>query len=178
MQFQSTILILPGLGNSGEGHWQTLWQQQFGFERVEQSEWEKPVCDEWIDTIDAAVMQHDLINVILVAHSLANTTVAAWTKKYSRKIKAALMVAPADTEAANYPPGTTGFNPMCLDKLPFPSITVMSDNDFYVKPERATYFAYCWGSRRVSIGNAGHINVASGYGKWEQGLEYLKALDQ
>jgi len=177
MQFKSTILILPGLGNSGEGHWQTTWQRQFGFKRIEQSEWDAPVCNTWIDTIDAAVLQHDLNKVILVAHSLANTTVAAWAKKYNRKIKGALLVAPSDTEAETYPPGTTGFNPMCLYKLPFPSITVMSEDDFYVKPERAKYFADCWGSKLVSIGNAGHINIAAGYGKWEEGLEYLKALD-
>ena len=107
MEFRSTILILPGLGNSGEDHWQTLWQQQFGFERVEQSDWDTPVCNIWIDAIDAAIMQHDLDNVILVAHSLANTTVAAWAKKYNRKIKAALLVAPSDTEGETYPPGTT-----------------------------------------------------------------------
>jgi uncharacterized protein len=178
MQFKSIILILPGLGNSGEGHWQTMWQQQFGFKRVEQSEWDAPVCNTWIDTIDTAVMQHDLNNVILVAHSLADTTVAAWAKKFNRKIKGALLVAPSDTEAETYPPGTTGFNPMCLAKLPFPSITVMSENDFYVSPERAKYFADCWGSKLVSIGNAGHINVAAGYGKWEEGLEYVNELDQ
>ncbi|CAN5635543.1 alpha/beta hydrolase [soil metagenome] len=178
MEFKSTILILPGLGNSGEGHWQTIWQQQFGFEKIEQSDWETPVCDVWIETIDAAVMQHDLNNIILVAHSLANTTVAAWFKKYNRKIKGALLVAPSDTEAETYPPGTTGFNPMCLDKLPFNSITVMSEDDVYVIPARAKYFADCWGSKLVSIGNAGHINVTAGYGKWEEGLQYLSELDQ
>lgn len=178
MHFKSTVLILPGLGNSGEGHWQTIWQQQFGFIRIDQAEWENPVCDSWITAIDAAVMQHDPGNVILVAHSLANTTIAAWAKNYNRIVKGALLVAPSDTEADTYPPGTAGFKPMCLNKLPFPSITVMSEDDFYVKPERAKYFADCWGSKLVSIGNAGHINVAAGYGKWEEGLQYLKALDQ
>ena len=178
MQFRSTILILPGLGNSGEGHWQTLWQEQFGFKRIEQSEWDAPVCDTWIDTIDAEVMKHDLNDVILVGHSLANTTVASWAKKYNRKIKGALLVAPSDTEAESYPPGTTGFMPMSLNKLPFPSITVMSENDFYVTTERAKYFASCWESKLVNIGNAGHINVAAGYGKWDEGLIYLKQLDE
>jgi len=178
MQFQSTILILPGLGNSGEEHWQTLWQQQFGFKRIEQSNWETPVCNTWIDTIDAEIIKHDLNKVILVAHSLANTTVAAWAKKYDRKIKGALLVAPSDTEADSYPKETTGFNPMFLNKLPFPSITVMSVDDFYVTSERAKYFAECWGSKLISVGNAGHINVAAGYGKWDEGLNYLKELDE
>ncbi|MEP6846474.1 MAG: alpha/beta hydrolase [Panacibacter sp.] len=178
MQFNSIIIILPGLGNSGEGHWQTLWQQQFGFKKIEQLDWETPVCNMWIDTIDTALLKYDLSNVILVAHSLANTTVAAWVEKYNRKIKAALLVAPSDTEAETYPPGTTGFSPMVLNQLPFPSITVMSENDFYVTPKRAKYFAECWGSRLVSIGDAGHINIAAGYGIWEEGLKYLKELDK
>ncbi len=178
MQFNSTILILPGLGNSGEGHWQTIWQRRFGFIRVKQSSWDAPVCDEWIANIDAAVMQHDLSKVILVAHSLANTTVAAWAKKYNRTIKGALLVGPSDTEAASYPQGTTGFKPMCLHKLPFRSITVTSDDDFYVTLERAAYFANCWGSELINIGNAGHINVAAGFGEWDVGLSFLKELDE
>ncbi len=177
MQFNSTILILPGLGNSGEGHWQTIWQNRFGFERVEQKNWDEPVCDDWTAAIDAAVLKHGITNVILVAHSLANTTVAAWAKKYNRTIKGALLVAPSDTEADSYPPGTTGFMPMVLHKLPFPSIVVASDNDYYVTPARAAYFANCWGSKLVTIGNAGHINVGSGHGEWEEGLRFLKELE-
>ena len=177
MQFTSTILILPGLGNSGEGHWQTLWQRRFGFERVEQANWDEPVCEDWIANIDAAVLKHGINKVILVAHSLANTTVAAWAQKYNRAIKGALLVAPSDTEAQSYPPGTTGFTPMVLHKFPFPSITVASDNDFYVTSGRAAYFANCWGSKLVSVGNAGHINVASGHGDWHEGLGFLLELD-
>jgi predicted alpha/beta hydrolase family esterase len=178
MQFSSTILILPGLGNSGEGHWQTIWQNRFGFERVEQKDWDAPVCDDWTAAIDTAVVKHGTRNVILVAHSLANTTVAAWAQKYSRVIKGALLVAPSDTEADSYPPGTTGFMPMVLHKLPFPSVTIASANDFYVATPRAQHFAACWGSKLVTIGDAGHINVASGHGEWDEGLQWLKELDK
>lgn len=177
MKFQSTILILPGLGNSGEGHWQTLWQQRFGFERVEQKSWDAPVCEDWIASVDAAVMKHNPANVILVAHSLANTTVAAWARKYKRTIKGALMVGPSDTEADTYPPGTTGFMPMVLDRLPFTSTVIASSNDYYVNLWRAAYFADRWGSELVNIGDAGHINVAAGFGAWDEGLQYLQDLD-
>ncbi len=178
MEFKSNILILPGLGNSGETHWQTIWQNRFGFERVEQESWDTPVCDDWIATIDAAVLKYDVSNVILVAHSLANTTVAAWARKYKRAIKAALLVAPSDTDADTYPPGTTGFMPMVLDKLPFRSIAVVSSKDYYVSLERAMYFTNCWGSEVVNIGDAGHINVSAGFGEWDEGLQYLKKLDE
>ncbi len=42
--------------------------------------------------------------------------------------------------------------------------------------ERARYFANLWGSEFVSLGDAGHINVASGYGPWPQGLQILNTL--
>jgi len=62
-------------------------------------------------------------------------------------------------------------------RLPFPSIMVVSNNDFYVTPKRASYIAEIWGSKLINIGDAGHINVTSGFGKWNDGLEFLKSLD-
>lgn len=174
----ATVLILPGLGNSGPQHWQTRWEQRFpAFQRVEQQDWETPVRTDWVEQIDRAVMAHDPANVILVGHSLACTTIAYWAERYGRPIKGALLVAPSDTEAPTYPPGTTGFAPMKLIRLPFPSIVVASTDDEYVTPQRATAFARAWGSELVDIGPAGHINAASNLGDWEAGLALLARLD-
>jgi uncharacterized protein len=178
MTFKSTVLMLPGLGNSGEQHWQTQWEKKFGFARIEQREWDQPVSSEWIEKLDTAVLQHKTKSIILVGHSLACCTIVLWAKKYGRSVKGALLVAPSDTEAPSYPEGTTGFKPMPLFKLPFPSITITSDDDFYVTPLRAKHFASAWGSELIKIGAAGHINVASGHGAWPEGLQYLQRLDQ
>jgi len=62
---------------------------------------------------------------------------------------------------------------MPLAKLPFPSIVVASTNDQYVSNDRARLFADAWGSRLVFIGDAGHINGASGYGPWPEGERML-----
>ncbi|HTE02082.1 MAG TPA: alpha/beta fold hydrolase [Mucilaginibacter sp.] len=177
MTFQSTILIHPGLGNSGPQHWQSLWEREYGFPRIEQQEWDTPVCADWIATINSYVQNYDPKDVILVGHSLACSTIAYWAQRYNISIKGALLVGPSDTEADTYPPGTTGFKPVPLIKLPFPSIVVASTNDYYVTFDRATQFADAWGSELVNIGDAGHINVASGYGPWDAGLEFLKKLD-
>ena len=177
MQFQSTILILPGLGNSGPQHWQSIWEKEYNFIRVEQKDWETPVCSDWIETINTEIKKHNLADIILVAHSLACITVAYWAQKFNIKIKGALLVAPSDTEAESYPPGTNGFMPVPLIKLPFKTITVISTNDFYVTTTRAGQFATAWGSEVVNIGDADHINAASGLGRWEQGLQLLKKLD-
>ncbi len=176
--FRSTILIIPGLGNSGPQHWQSLWQQRFGFTRVEQQDWDTPVCSDWINTLQQYLDKLSPTEVILVGHSLACATIAYWAKAYNVAIKGALLVAPSDTEADSYPTGTTGFAPVPLIKLPFKSIAVMSSNDFYVKPERAELFANSWGSKLINIGDAAHINASSNLGMWEQGLELLKELDE
>jgi len=177
MTFNSTILILPGLGNSGPQHWQSLWEQRFNFKRVTQQEWDNPVCTEWIETINNEIKKHNPADIILVAHSLACSTVAYWAQKFNVKIKGALLVGPSDTEADTYPPGTNGFMPVPLVKLPFRSIVVASTNDFYVTFERAKFFADHWGSELINVGEKGHINVASGFGQWDEGLEILKQLD-
>lgn len=177
-EFKSKIFTLPGLGNSGEQHWQSQWETLYPeLERINQKDWETPVCDDWTAAIDEKVIPHNTDNVILVGHSLACSTIVHWVKKYNRIIKGALLVAPSDTEAPSYPRGTTGFVPIPLIKLPFRSIVIASSDDIYVSFERSRYFAECWGSELINIGNAGHINVASGYGLWTQGLQYLKKLD-
>ena len=86
------------------------------------------------------------------------------------------IVAPSDVEAPTYPPGSTGFDPMPLQKLPFRSVVVTSIDDPYVTVERAEFFAHAWGSRLIKIANAGHINAASGYGPWPDGEQWLAEL--
>jgi predicted alpha/beta hydrolase family esterase len=178
MTFQSTILIIPGLGNSGPQHWQSLWEDKFNFIRVEQKEWDTPFCSDWIENINNEVKKHDPASVILVGHSLACATIAYWALKFDIKIKGALLVGPSDTEADTYPPGTTGFKPVPLFNLPFKSIVVASTNDYYVTFERAKLFADSWGSELINVGDAGHINVSSGFGEWDQGLKILARLDR
>jgi hypothetical protein len=170
------ILILPGLNNSGPQHWQTRWEEAYGFSRVQQKDWDTPVCDDWLQAIDAVVSQYPPDQVILVGHSLACSTIVRWATRYNRVIKGALLVGPSDVDAPSYPPGTTGFMPMPLDRLPFPSITVASTDDPYVTIERAQYFADAWGSRLVNIGNSGHINSSSNLDLWPEGKALLQQL--
>ena len=175
--FGATVLILPGLSNSGEDHWQTRWERRYHFARVIQKDWETPVRKDWVETLEKKVAEQHHENIILVGHSLACATIAFWSTFSNRQITGALLVAPSDTEAPSYPAGTKGFVPMPLNKLRFPSILVASQNDFYVTSSRAKFFAEMWGSELVDVGNAGHINTAAGFGEWPAGLELLKRLD-
>ena len=171
------ILNVPGLYNSGPEHWQSQWERDDPerFRRVRQKEWDKPSAKDWIAELDRAVLAAGP-DVVLTGHSLGCCAIALWAKKHKRTIRGALLVAPSDTERPTYPKGTRGFKPMPLSPLPFPSVVVASTNDPYVSVARAKKFAKAWGSRLVSIGEAGHINSDSGHGPWREGLLLLRSL--
>ena len=176
MQRTTRFFIVPGLGSSGPTHWQTYFERQNpDFTRIEQREWDAPDRTEWVETLEQALAGEDLSQVVLIAHSLGCPTVAHWATTYGHRIKGALLVAPADVEApqfASFP--TTGFGPMPMQRLPFPSKIVTSTTDPWVSLARAQQFAEAWGSELVNIGDAGHINTASGHGDWPAGLALLQ----
>jgi predicted alpha/beta hydrolase family esterase len=60
--------------------------------------------------------------------------------------------------------------------LPFPSIVVGSMNDAYMTVDRLTLFGRLWNAETRNIGLAGHINIASGFGRWRNGYRMLDAL--
>ena len=169
--------IIPGLGNSGPEHWQTWFESQGPHvRRILQQEWDAPVLEDWLQSVNEALSTADLSNIILIGHSLGCVTIAHWAKSTGQKIRGAMLVAPSDIEQPVYTFPATGFTPIPLDPLPFPSLVVCSEDDPWVSLERATYFAKHWGSRLVNIGKAGHINAASGHYQWKEGLELLYSL--
>jgi hypothetical protein len=169
-------LLLPGLYDSGPEHWQSYWERTDpSCLRVVQQDWETPARADWVATLEAAVAAAGP-GVVLVAHSAACALVAFWAAATPRTVRGALLVAPSDTEAPSYPAGPTGWQPMPLAALPFPSIVVASSDDGFVTLDRARVFAEAWGSRFVDIGAAGHINADSGLGPWRRGKELLAAL--
>lgn len=177
-RFGRPVLIIPGLFNSGPDHWQSHWERLLPeAERVEQSDWERPTLGEWTAALAEAVRQRP--GAILVAHSLGCALAAHLTQiSGGRGIAGALLVAPADVNR-NTTAGQLlkGFSPIPQKSLPYPSIVVASQTDPYVSIPRAEAFAHAWGSHFVDLGDAGHINVASGHGPWTEGFELLCALD-
>ena len=168
--------VLPGLNNSGPQHWQTRWEELYGFTRIHQRDWDTPDKEDWIHTINETIAPFPGEKVVLIAHSLGCAAVAHWADRFGPIIKGAFLVAPSDVEGPNYPPGTTGFAPMPLTPLPFPSLVVASDDDQYVSLVKAAWFAGKWDSSFVDIGSKGHINAASGLGDWPEGYELLQQL--
>lgn len=176
------IVIVPGYGGSGPDHWQTRWEQKLSTaRRVEQDDWDAPKRDAWVSRLLATV-QGCARPVVLVAHSLGVITVAHAAPRLSPEVvRGALLVAPANVEdETDLAAIEDRFAPIPRDPLPFPSVLVASRTDPYCSFEHAEDFSYAWGSAFVDAGDAGHINVESGYGPWPEGLMrfagFLKTL--
>src|ERR1700761_6653634 len=91
--------ILPGLYDPAPRHWQTRWEERYGFIRIHQRDWDAPDKDDWVHTINEIIAPFPAEQVVLIAHSLGCGAVPHWASRYGRKIRGALLVAPADTEA-------------------------------------------------------------------------------
>lgn len=171
------ILLLPGWQDSGPQHWQSLWQAQQGFQRVEQHDWMRPLRGDWIARLEDVLLS---LNepAVLVAHSLGCQLVAAWAahSRNTQRVRAALLVAPADVASQELRQMLNSWSPPVLHRLPFSSTVVASRNDPYCSFERASHFASHWGAKLVDAGAAGHINAESGLGDWPTGQALLQAL--
>ncbi|MBP1222761.1 RBBP9/YdeN family alpha/beta hydrolase [Flavobacterium sp. 1355] len=175
---ETNLLILPGLGNSGEKHWQTFWHEKFkNSKRIIQDNWDEPILEDWIARLKEEVLKLEG-PTILVAHSLAVSLVLHWASSNNDKnIVGALLVAPADVDSPEHTPEVIrNFAPIPITKLPFPSIVVASENDPYASFERKKYFAEQWGSDFVNVGRQGHINSDSDLKYWEEGQLILQQL--
>lgn len=176
------VLVLPGWQNSGPRHWQSRWQALYGDVRVEQSDWMHPLRGDWMMRLDEAIGELKAVaqapQVALVAHSLGCHLVAAWAAHSRRtgRVRAALLVAPPDVERDEVRAALHSFTPIVRRPLPFRSLAVISADDPFCEPERASAMAADWGSRTLDAGPRGHLNADSGLGDWPQGRQLLADL--
>jgi uncharacterized protein len=184
---QPDILLIPGLNNSGPGHWQSIWERTLPrARRVDLGLWDDPHRNTWVGKLALAIGRADR-PVVLVGHSLG-CHVAAWWAEYEGAFTAhlrnaepcpvigALLVAPPDVDERPADRRLTRFAPLPPSALPFPSIVVGSRDDPYLSIGQGRRMAQRWGSRFVDGGAIGHVNARSGLGEWAFGLNLLREL--
>ena len=164
------FILVPGLHDSGPGHWQSRWERlDPGFDRVRQEDWAHPRLVEWAARVDQ-LRARDPRPAILVAHSYGCLASVHSIARAGAGVAGALLVAPADPDKfglANLLPATA---------LPCPSIVVASRDDPWMACDAAAAWARRWGSRLVDAGALGHINAESGLGDWPAGWSHLHQL--
>ena len=183
---EPTVLIVQGLRDHVDQHWQTLLAAKLPRVRtVPPMGRDSLDCAARVDAIDRELMAIGG-PVIIVAHSGGVIMLAHWaaTPHRSRKlIRGALLAAPPDFEMPmpeGYPTMRTlaasGWLPVPRKPLPFPSIVAASRNDPLGRFERVSGLARDWGSSLVDLGEVGHLNPASGYGEWPQAEQFIREL--
>lgn len=180
-------LIVPGFHGSGAAHWQSwLARQHPNTIRLTNVDWESPKIEIWAQEI-IRLLKKAKHPVWIVAHSFGCLASVFAGALYPEKIAGALLVAPADpkrfckqglieTNALLHNQQTNLAAEIVTIQNQFPSLVVGSMNDPWLKFSDAIDLANDWGSKFINLGNAGHINVESGYGAWPEGLNLLKTL--
>ncbi|MBK8454158.1 MAG: alpha/beta hydrolase [Thiofilum sp.] len=182
------ILIVPGLYGSELQHWQTWIERKLpNTIRVEQDNWDNPVLIEWSRRIVEYIDQHRG-KIWLIAHSFGCLASVHAAFQRPERITGAMLVAPAEPNRFNVQGFVMGkpyinsahtiASQLPKQPLPFPSAIVASTNDPWMSVESAQAWADAWESLLINIGDAGHINVASGFGAWPKGLEIFNDLYQ
>lgn len=171
------VIHLPGIGNSGERHWQSLWEKADpAIRRFSPSSWDQPNLRDWIAALDHAVHAAQT-PPILVAHSLACLLVAHWQEISDLPVKAAMMVAVPDPASPAFPAAAASFVDPPESRFRFPSLIVASNDDPYGSNSYAKARAEQWGSKLNVIGAVGHINDSSGLGDWPEGFALLHEFE-
>ncbi|KUR74331.1 alpha/beta hydrolase [Novosphingobium sp. FSW06-99] len=181
------ILLVPGLHNSGPGHWQTIWEERLPHaRRVDLGLWDDPHRNTWVGKLALAIGRAER-PVVLVAHSLGCHVVAWWAEyeaAFNAAVRAAelslvvgaLLVAPPEVEENPVDRRLTRFAPVPTSRFPFPTIVVASRDDPYASTGQVLRMARRWGAQFADAGAIGHVNARSGIGDWQFGLDQLRRL--
>lgn len=169
------LLVVPGLHDSGPGHWQTwLHDTHPGALRVQQRDWRDPDLDAWAERVgDTLRLAPAGTRWIAAAHSFGCLALVRHLALHPEApVDAVLLAAPADPEKF----GVQARLPRA--PLERDALLVASDTDPWMSAQRALDWAACWGCRTHNLGDAGHINTESGFGPWPLALRWVAAMQQ
>tara|TARA_R100000935_G_C2827317_1_gene163050 strand:- start:166 stop:747 length:582 start_codon:yes stop_codon:yes gene_type:complete len=169
------FLHVPGIGNSGETHWHSSWENSFPkIIRVSQEDWENPNRDAWVKNLESYIQEYKEKPIILISHSLGGGAIihADHLNKLN-SVKAVFMVALPDIEREDFPKECSGFLPMPKKKLSIPGIMISSENDEWCAIEVAEKWSDQLGIPLINIGKKQHICQAEEFETWDEGKKLL-----
>ena len=149
-QAEPLILTVPGLDNSGPGHWQTLWENSRGdCRRVDLGMWDRPHRNTWVNKLNLALhkAQHP---VVLCAQGLGCLAAAWWVEyerpKFGEPVVGAIFISPPDVDRPGLDPRLARFGACPRETLPFPSYLVVKPDLPMFERVSAIRLARDWGS--------------------------------
>lgn len=159
-------LIIPGRHGAETSHWQHWWAMRDPAALlVAQEPWAATAPDACEMQVAGAILAHP--GSILVGHGYGAVVAARLLTHWPQlDVAGALLVAPGDPEAG----------PLPLGRIAVPALLVASRNDPYLPFAAAQRQARLWSVELVDLGHAGHVDAASGFGAWHEGLELRDGL--
>ncbi|MDM0111233.1 alpha/beta hydrolase [Variovorax sp. J22R133] len=185
---QATILIVPGLRDHVEDHWQTHLERRLSSARRVVTV--PPLdADKLSRSARVAAIQRSIENIegpiLAVAHSAGVVMLVHWAHQHGAgAIQGALLATPPDFGLPlpqGYPAldvlQANGWLPVPQHALPFRSVVAASNNDPLASLDRVIRMAKHWGSEVVNLGSVGHLNPASGFGEWPFAEQLIQSLE-
>lgn len=164
------VVIVPGLRNSDEHHWQSLWETRLAnSQRIELDNWHTPDLKAWREAI-LLVLNRLTAPAVLIAHSFGALASASIAAEFPDKVAAIFLVAPADPDKFGIA------QELPQDFLPVTAKVIGSSNDPWMAEHKAAYWALLWGADYLRTKNHGHINSDSNLGFWPEGVRELHQL--
>ena len=174
------VLILHGLGGSDFPHWQAhlardLIKENYIVSFPAFPDRENPKLEEWKEFLKKE-LGHFKPDIV-VCHSLANILWFHTCDELDIKLDKLMLVAPVRNAVLE--DAKTFFPyPIAKDLKANEIIMAASTNDQYMSIEEAIEL-----QSKLNIGmkimeNAGHINAASGFGKLDCALDWIKRVDE
>lgn len=163
------VVTLPGLHGSDIAHWQSWLESEFPDSiRVTQKDWNTPTLEVWTRAAIAVFsrLQHPHV---AVAHSFGCLAAVQALQSDFTNVVGLLLVAPAS-------PGKFNIRSLNRKTLKTRSVVVASNTDPWMSANEARALAQDWGSSYINLGDAGHINVESGYGSFDYAKQLVNIL--
>jgi uncharacterized protein len=169
------VFTIPGLHGSGPLHWQTMWETQYGYSRVEQENWEHPVFASWKKRLVQRVNRiGGKRRAVLIAHSLGCLLVVKCLPLFKNRIAGVFLVAPPDLTSPAFSVDLSEFSVGRAAPWNVSGWVVYSEDDPYASVAYSDKFASTYGFLSSNAGRQGHINAESGLGEWKEGHELFK----
>ena len=169
------LLIVPGLYDSPQDHWQTWLETSLRPSlRVTQHDWSTPDLQRWSARVASTVDRAGPGGAwLVVAHSFGVlAAVHALACRPDLPVAALLLVAPADPDKfglAEELPHT---------RLTVPTTLVLSSNDPWLSVPAGQRWVRRWGANSLCLPNAGHINPAAGFKTLPSARRWVLAQQQ
>ena len=186
-------LVLPGWQGPRPDHWTTDWADAYGYQVLEQSDWDNPLRGDWQIALEEKLLKmsiahqaertHESFQVVLMAHGLACHLVSAWAQhsRHVAWIKAAWLVEPVDLIQADAPLAWRSWRTPLSEAIPFPTQVLFSSDDPLCSVSQAQALAQRWGSRCQSAADIEHSHKKSAGAEQDalhqNMLDYIKQLN-